>query len=126
MDDDRENREGRGERAAPVPVGSPAAVRVSDADRDRVAARLQHHYAVGRLTLPELEERVALVYRARTRGQLDAVTADLPAPVRAAPGRGGGVDERLLVVLLVVAPPAGVVYWLLARRGGRRRDTGER
>jgi len=122
--DDRENHDhdhGEGGEQPAVPVVSPAAVRVSDADRDRVAARLQHHYAVGRLTLPELQERVALVYRARTRGQLDAVSADLPGPVRAgAPRRGGGVDERLLVVLLCVAPPAGLVYWLLARRGGRR------
>ncbi|MCX4403402.1 MULTISPECIES: DUF1707 domain-containing protein [unclassified Streptomyces] len=39
---------------------------------DQVEAQLQHHYAVGRLTLPELEERVVTAYEARTREQLHA------------------------------------------------------
>jgi hypothetical protein len=52
-------------------ITSPA-IRASDAERDRVEAQLQHHYAVGRLTLPELEERVVTAYEARTREQLHA------------------------------------------------------
>jgi len=41
--------------------GLPAA-RVSDADRERVAVVLQAAYAEGRLTMPELEERLAAAY----------------------------------------------------------------
>lgn len=105
------------------PADGPA-LRVSDAERDAVVARLQHHYAVGRLSLPELEERVVAAVEARTREHLDAVEADLPhARDRAAPSPArapaAGYDSRLLIVLLCVAPPAGLVYWLLTRRSGR-------
>jgi DUF1707 SHOCT-like domain len=37
-------------------------------------------YAVGRLSLEELDERSAAAYTARTRGELDDLTADLPPP----------------------------------------------
>ncbi|MFF1741035.1 DUF1707 SHOCT-like domain-containing protein [Streptomyces mirabilis] len=57
------------------------ALRASDAERDQVEAQLQHHYAVGRPTLPELEERVAAAYEARTREQLRALLRDLPGEV---------------------------------------------
>ncbi|HXA61238.1 MAG TPA: DUF1707 domain-containing protein [Streptosporangiaceae bacterium] len=53
-------------------------MRASDADRDRVAAALREHYAQGRLTADELEERLAGTYQARTVGDLQRVTADLP------------------------------------------------
>ena len=33
-------------------------IRVSDADRDRVTARLREHFAEGRLTSDELDERI--------------------------------------------------------------------
>jgi hypothetical protein len=55
-------------------------LRASDSDRDRVADRLRHAAAEGRLLTEELEERLGLVFRARTYGELDAVVADLPAP----------------------------------------------
>jgi hypothetical protein len=38
----------------------------SDAERYRAETQLQHHYVVGRLTLAELEERVAIAHEART------------------------------------------------------------
>ena len=40
-------------------------IRVSDADRERVTSRLREHFAEGRLTSDELDERVsaALSYR---------------------------------------------------------------
>ncbi|GGV10264.1 hypothetical protein GCM10010182_32740 [Actinomadura cremea] len=53
-------------------------MRASDADRDRVAASLREHCAVGRITVDELQERLEDVYGARTLGQLEKVTADLP------------------------------------------------
>lgn len=53
-------------------------MRASDADRDRVAAALREHCAQGRISVDELNERLDGVYRARTFGELDKVTADLP------------------------------------------------
>jgi hypothetical protein len=53
-------------------------IRVSDADRDRVAAALREHSVEGRITLDELNERLETTYSARTLGELQAVTADLP------------------------------------------------
>jgi len=55
------------------------AERISDADRDRVVAELRHHTGLGRLTLDEFDERVALVLAATDRHELDSLTGDLPA-----------------------------------------------
>ena len=57
-------------------------LRAADTDRAAVAAALGEHMAAGRLTVEEYEERVARAYAARTYGDLDALTADLPAPTR--------------------------------------------
>ncbi len=61
--------------------------RIGDAERERAVARLGEHVGAGRLDLAEFESRSALVYGARTRADLDAVLADLPAarPVAADP-----------------------------------------
>ncbi|TDD75719.1 DUF1707 domain-containing protein [Actinomadura darangshiensis] len=53
-------------------------VRASDADRDRVAVSLREHCAEGRITMDELQERLDAVYGAKTLGQLQEVTSDLP------------------------------------------------
>jgi hypothetical protein len=53
-------------------------LRASDVDRERVAAALREHCAVGRLTMAELDERLGQAYAARTLGDLAAVTHDLP------------------------------------------------
>src|SRR2546428_7895914 len=58
---------------------SPA-MRVSDADRERAAGSLGEHAAAGRLTFEELSERLDRAYAARTQAELDAISADLPAP----------------------------------------------
>jgi hypothetical protein len=60
-------------------------MRVSDADREQVAERLREHFAAGRLTSEELDERVATALNAKTVGDLRAVMADLPEPTP--PGR---------------------------------------
>jgi Domain of unknown function (DUF1707) len=93
------------------------AVRASDSERDQVVALLQGHFADGRLTQAELEERAGAALVARTRDQLDALTADLPgAEVR--PARPAtALDPCLLCLLLCLCPPAGIAYWLLSRRG---------
>jgi hypothetical protein len=68
----------------------PPGIRISDADRERAAARLQQALAEGRITLDELEDRLAVVYAARYAADLLPPFADLPGddvvPVqRAAP-----------------------------------------
>ena len=55
-------------------------MRVSDADREQVAERLREHFAAGRLTSEELDERVDTALNAKTAGELRAVMADLPEP----------------------------------------------
>jgi len=93
------------------------AIRASDGERDLVVAQLRRHFADGRLTQAELEERVGAALAARTRDELHALTADLPgADVR--PARPATVvDPWLLCLLLCLCPPAGAAYWLLSRRG---------
>jgi hypothetical protein len=53
-------------------------VRVSDAEREGVAAQLREHYAQGRLTLDELNERLDRAFAAKMRTDLSDVTSDLP------------------------------------------------
>ena len=60
-------------------------IKASDADRDAVVAALSEHFQAGRLTSEELEERTGRALAARTLGQLDELTADLPAPQPSAP-----------------------------------------
>ncbi|HYK30321.1 MAG TPA: DUF1707 domain-containing protein [Streptosporangiaceae bacterium] len=62
-------------------------IRTSDADRERVTARLRDHFAEGRLTRDELDERIAAALNARTFGDLRRVLADLPEPRPVAPQR---------------------------------------
>ena len=60
-------------------------IRVSDTDRDRVTARLRDHFAEGRLTPDELDQRISAALSARTFGDLRRVMTDLPGPVPVPP-----------------------------------------
>jgi hypothetical protein len=73
-----------------------ARLRVSDADRDRVAAELSEHFQAGRLTQDEFDDRVGKAINARTQGDLDELLADLPG-------------SRTAGSLPVAVPPAGEV-----------------
>jgi hypothetical protein len=53
-------------------------LRIADADRDAAAARLREHYAQGRLTLGEFNQRLDAMFAATTQRQLGALTRDLP------------------------------------------------
>ena len=63
----------------------PPGIRISDADREHAAKRLQRALAEGRITVVELEERLAVVYAARYEADLRPPLADLPAEGPAAP-----------------------------------------
>lgn len=54
-------------------------MRVGDAEREAAAAELREHYASGRLSLDELNERVDKVFAAKTRGDLNILMTDLPS-----------------------------------------------
>lgn len=60
----------------------PHDLRASDEDRERIAQVLQDAHADGRLSLIELEERLAALYSARTLGQIADLTHDLLPPER--------------------------------------------
>ena len=62
-------------------------MRMSNADRERIVARLSQAVSEGRLTLDEFEERVDGVLQVRTYGEIDQFVADLPSagPTPAAP-----------------------------------------
>ncbi len=103
-------------------------IRASDADRERVTARLRDHYAEGRLTSGELDERTSAALQATTFGDLRRVMADLPDPVlmpQGAPGlepggtpwparrRGPRFLPVLLLVLLFALLAPGPGGWVL-------------
>ncbi len=76
--------------ATPTGPPGPLAERVADADRDRTVTVLREHVVEGRLTLDEFSERVGAALEARTRSDLESVTADLP--VIATPQASAEVD----------------------------------
>ncbi len=71
-------------------------LRIGDAEREAAAASLREHYAQGRLTLEEFNERLDATFKATTRSQLNRITQDLPhatvpsapLPVTTIPGGG--------------------------------------
>jgi len=59
-------------------VGGRLDVRLNDAERQTAVVRLRDGYADGRLSIDELHQRLDVVDTASTRGDLVAITADLP------------------------------------------------
>jgi hypothetical protein len=57
-----------------------ADIRVSNEERDEAVSTLGEHLSSGRLELAEYEERCGQAAVARTRGELEALFTDLPAP----------------------------------------------
>jgi Domain of unknown function (DUF1707) len=102
-------------------------LRVSQAERDEVVATLAGHFADGRLTVEEYEERVEAALVARTGRDLEPPLADLPAadppsaPARAHPRRSEPGSfraplmpgARLLAVAAVVVLAIASGPWAL-------------
>jgi hypothetical protein len=59
-------------------VTDDAPMRASDAEREHTADALRDHYAAGRLSSEELDERLDVAYKASTVQQLAQLRADLP------------------------------------------------
>src|SRR5271155_3348237 len=74
-------------------------LRIGDAEREAAAASLREHYAQGRLTLEEFNERLDAALKATMRSQLSSLTRDLPhatapsAPLPVTTIPGGGRDR---------------------------------
>jgi hypothetical protein len=82
-------------------------MRISDSDRERVAAQLRDYYAEGRLTAEELDERITAALSAKTAGDLRGLMTDLPRP---APAAGAETPST---------PPFAAPPWGYRRRGPR-------
>ena len=87
-------------------------LRVSDAERDVTLRTLGDHAAVGRLTLDELEERSGRALVAKTRGELAALTSDLPA---------GGAQASGSPALTRDARAKRPVRWMVSIMSGSHR-----
>jgi hypothetical protein len=60
-------------------------LRVGDAEREATAASLREHYAAGRLSLEEFNDRIDGAFAATTRAELRRLTNDLPYSAPPAP-----------------------------------------
>lgn len=100
-------------------------IRIGTAEREQAMQRLSDHFAAGRLSVAEFDERSAVVTAALTRGDLDKVFVDLPepAPVATAPATrdSGFLDEwpeRVMAVIPILAVilffVTGSWLWFLA------------
>jgi hypothetical protein len=74
-------------------------MRVGDAEREAAAAEVREHFASGRLTQDELNQRLDQTFAAKTRGDLNAVFTDLPTTgswrsAAAGSAAGAGYDRR--------------------------------
>jgi hypothetical protein len=91
-------------------------LRIGDVEREAAVSALGDHYAAGRLTKDEYDERAAVAWAARTNSDLWPLFLDLPRPVgngakrssdRAATtpasqsGRDGWSGARLMPMVLV-------------------------
>ncbi|WP_449060659.1 DUF1707 SHOCT-like domain-containing protein [Planomonospora algeriensis] len=88
-------------------------MRASDDDRDRIASVLREHYAQGRLTVEEFDERLEQLYASRTYGELATLTSDLPdvdlrAMREVAPRRPEAKAETVRTRLLAMWAPWAV------------------
>ncbi|HEY0238515.1 MAG TPA: DUF1707 domain-containing protein [Friedmanniella sp.] len=114
-------------------------VRIGDAERDEALDKLGDHFAAGRLTREELDERTEKAMGARFDRDLEPIFSDLPDRSRAVVARRSRpqrstvvpVAVMALVPLLVLAvvalvvlhPPVlvGPLIWLLVLSGMGRR-----
>lgn len=120
-------------------LAQPHPVRIGDAERDKALDKLGDHFAAGRLTRDELDERTEQAMGARFDSDLELLFRDLPGGLRDEVVRrprphGNAVLPAavgLLVPLLVLAVVAsfvlhapvliGPVVWLVLLSGMGRR-----
>lgn len=100
---------------------APNRMRAADSDRERVAEQLRSAHAEGRLDLAEYDQRVQQAWAARTYGELEVLTADLPQPRPQAPaipqeGRSSGQHQhrgRAAVAAWASASAINLAIWAI-------------
>ncbi len=127
-------------------VRPASGVRIGDNERETAVSALGEHYAAGRLTKEEYDERSGLAWSAKTGADLAPLFQDLPRVAPRPPqeppartdtrGRSWNVPFLPLLLVLIgivalthIAWPVflviGVLWWAgLFRWGGRRRWRG--
>ncbi|HET7173292.1 MAG TPA: DUF1707 domain-containing protein [Nocardioidaceae bacterium] len=100
-------------------------LRIGDTEREAAVASLGEHFAAGRLSRAEYDERTDLAFHARTGSQLSALFRDLPPepptppPPPPAGPRGWAVRAASLPMLPLVFLAIGIaalshgVFWPL-------------
>jgi hypothetical protein len=95
-------------------------LRASDADREQIVSALRQHHADGRLTVDEFTERMQRAFGAKTFGELENLTRDLPPlppplPEPPRPDPPGLVRRRFYRHLLSYAWVNGfmIVLWAI-------------
>jgi hypothetical protein len=100
-------------------------VRIGDAERDSAVSALGDHFAAGRLTREEFDERIDKAMQARFQSDLQPLFADLPGPAAERPPAAGwptGAPPRVpifvlflpvLIVALIVTAIALGAPWML-------------
>lgn len=83
-----------------VPAPDHGSIRAADHDRIQAAQLLTDAAASGRLDMSEYEDRLTRAYAAKTHGELDRLSADLPGAVTR--GRSGPCPPAPSTVLLAI------------------------
>lgn len=118
-------------------------LRISDAEREHAAAALGEHFATGRLSKEEYDERAQRVWEAKFHADLEPLFTDLPSPWKRVPAQvrspralSPAPNRRarpfvplpaLVVGLVAVAIVSGMpwllfgLFWLCALAGGPAR-----
>ena len=110
-----------------------ADLRIGDREREAAVDALGEHYAAGRLSKDEYDERAETAWSARTQRDLTAPFADLPGPqpsgaepprapsstARSSRGRGARARWPMplpvaVIALLVVLAATDVIPWFVA------------
>ena len=115
-----------------LPRPSLRAVRIGDIERHDACGELSAHFAAGRLTGDELDERLAAAIAARTAVDLQWIVADLP-PIQQEPAEStspaaaptapsgasewGAGDIIVLLVFIGCVAVAGCALWILMMAG---------
>lgn len=89
-------------------------IRAGDADRDAAAERLRTAHAEGRLTMDELDVRLDAALAARTLGDLEPLTRDLPAAGTGRVARTGDEASPGRALPAAAPPTAAWGVWLTA------------
>ena len=101
---------------------APRRLRASHVDRDQAISALRAAFVHGRLTSDEFDARVGQALASRTRAELAAITADIPAgPIGVQPAREPNppaLSVKSGVCVTVSAATLAAVLWAAAWSAG--------